>query len=386
MGKIRSIQVVNVRWFNATAWYGLYLSSLLRGAGHETLVLALPGTATFRKAEEWGLEPLALPLNSLGPLELPRLHGRLARLLGDFKPQLVNCHRGESFALWGLLKRRGGYALVRTRGDRRPPKNNLPNRLLHKRAADAVIATNSGTARDLIAGLGLAPEKVFTVLGGVDTGRFYPDKAAGAALRASLGIAPEEFVLGLLGRLDPVKGHEVLIRAAGEAQRARPERRLRLLCIGADSHLSKADLEGLAERAGLGGSILVTGRVDKVADYINALDLGVLASVGSEAIARAALEIMACQVPLLSSDVGVMPDLLPREELAPVHDAGALARGIVKGLDDPAWLERLRASGRAALAGLTPEAFLRQTLQVYAYALEKSGRVSPDEKSPGCGV
>ena len=38
---LRVIQVVNVRWFNATAWYGLFLSRLLKDAGHEVLVLGL---------------------------------------------------------------------------------------------------------------------------------------------------------------------------------------------------------------------------------------------------------------------------------------------------------------------------------------------------------
>ncbi|MDP3425791.1 MAG: glycosyltransferase family 1 protein, partial [Humidesulfovibrio sp.] len=41
-------QVVNVRWFNATAWYGLYLSRLLQEAGHRVVVLTLDGTESHR--------------------------------------------------------------------------------------------------------------------------------------------------------------------------------------------------------------------------------------------------------------------------------------------------------------------------------------------------
>lgn len=369
MHKIRSIQVVNVRWFNATAWYGLYLSRLLRQAGHPTMVLTLPDTAAFHKAEEWGLEPVALPMNSVRPFDLPYIYGKIARLTEDFKPQVVNCHRGESFFLWGLLKGRGNYALVRTRGDQRPPKNSLSNRMLHKRSADALIATNSLTAKSFEETLRVSPEKVFTILGGVDTGRFYPDNAAGAALRDKLSIAPDEFVLGLLGRLDPVKGHEVLIQAVGMAKRAHPEKKLRLICIGEESNLKNADLNAMARAAGIAQDLLITGLVERVQDYINALDLGVLASVGSEAIARAALEIMACQVPLLSSDVGVMPDLLPRELLVPQNDAEAMAQGIISCLEEPARLAHLRECATAAMSALTPESFLQKTLSVYEYAL-----------------
>ena len=54
MSSFRSIQVVNVRWFNATAWYGLELARLLNAAGHESRVVALADTETFAKAEEMG--------------------------------------------------------------------------------------------------------------------------------------------------------------------------------------------------------------------------------------------------------------------------------------------------------------------------------------------
>lgn len=372
MREIRSIQVVNVRWFNATAWYALYLSRLLRRAGHPTLVLALPDTAAFRKAEEWGLEPVGLPLNDLNPLALPGLYGELARLVNEFKPQVVNCHRGESFILWGLLKKHGAYALARTRGDQRPPRNSFANRLLHNQTADAIIATNSATARSFTENLKTDPDKIFTILGGVDTSRFFHDKAAGTALRERLGITRDEFVLGILGRLDPVKGHGVLIRALGEAKKSRPGKKLRLLCIGAESNLKNAELELMAAGAGVSAELIITGLVDEVRDYINALDLGVLASTGSEAIARAALEIMACRVPLLSTDVGVMPDLLPRDVLVPLDDAGAMARGLVKCLDDPAWLERLRECGDTAMNGLSPDDFLHNTLAAYEYALRNN--------------
>ena len=55
MSSFRTIQVVNVRWFNATAWYGVELARLLNAAGHESRVVALEGTDTFRKAQELGL-------------------------------------------------------------------------------------------------------------------------------------------------------------------------------------------------------------------------------------------------------------------------------------------------------------------------------------------
>jgi glycosyltransferase involved in cell wall biosynthesis len=127
----------------------------------------------------------------------------------------------------------------------------------------------------------------------------------------------------------------------------------------------------MARKAGIGPELLITGLVDRVQDYINALDLGVLASIGSETIARAALEIMACQVPLLSSDVGVMPDLLPPDALFPASDENALAGGLIKCMDDAAWRAHLRECGREAIKGLGPDDFLQRTLSVYENAMRK---------------
>ena len=376
--KLRIIQVVNVRWVNATAWYALFLSRLLKEAGHEVLVLGLEGTGSFDLARKWGLKPQGLPLNSGNPFTLISLYRRLGALLRGFRPHVVNCHRGESFVLWGLLKKkslgRGAsippFALVRTRGDRRPLKNNAVNRALHAGLADAVIATNSEIARSLEQDAGVPPVKVHTILGGVDENIFYPDREAGQTVRQSLGYSGRDFVLGLLGRLDEVKGHAVLIRALGRIKAEQPGAfNFKLLCIGADSALKAADIEAMLAREGLAGEGLVTGRVENVRAYINALDLGVLASVGSEAIARAALEIMACEVPLLSSDIGVMPDLLPGDLLLPAGDAGALALALERCGRSPEHLESLRRAGAERISGLKSGDFLRETLKVYADCL-----------------
>ncbi|MDR2892097.1 MAG: glycosyltransferase [Deltaproteobacteria bacterium] len=371
--KLRIIQVVNVRWVNATAWYALFLSRLLARAGHEVLVLGLEGAKSFALAEEWGLAPRALPLNSANPFRQAALYADMAKLVRDFQPQVVNCHRGESFALWALLRSRlpraSRYGLVRTRGDQRPIKNNFVNRRLYA-GADALIATNSRIAVSMERDLGADASKVFTILGGVDKTVFYPDPAAGAKARQKYGFAPDDFVVGLLGRLDPVKGHAVLIEALARLrQKHGPACAIKFFCLGDDSHLTKADLRAMLEAAGLADQSVISGRVDDVAACLNALDLGVLASVSSEAIARAALEIMACGVPLLSSDVGVMPDLLPLDRLTPAGDAAALALALERYRQNRDELEELRSICQRRIAGLKSGDFLTATLDVYRSCL-----------------
>jgi len=379
---LRIIQVVNVRWFNATAWYGLSLARLLQDSGHEVRVLGLPGTESFARAEDMGLDVLPLHLNTTNPLHQFFLLHRMRALLREFKPHVVNCHRGEGLVLWGLCKSLGHpFALIRTRGDQRPPKANSVNRALHARLVDALIATNSRTAeqcRELLgvrpgglqdSGQDSGPDKLFMIPGGVDTARFAPDPAGRAVVRRKYGFADDDMVVGLLGRLDTVKGQKELIDAVRRVREGEDfserRKRIRLMLMGFPTSLSQEAVQGWIQEAGLSSAAVITGKVDDVAAHINAMDMGIIASQGSEAIARAAFEIMACGVPLAGTDVGVMPDLLSAEALVPVGNTGALAALLERGLCDSAFLPALREQQGLRMQTLSNACFLEQTLEVY---------------------
>lgn len=374
---MRTIQVVNVRWYNATAWYGVTLAHCLQKAGHESLVAGLAGTPPLEKARALGLPTVELPFNSQTPGKLVELWQGMDGLVRDFRPDVVNCHRGEAFVLWALLKMRHNFALVRTRGDRRLPRGGAVNRWLHCRAADAVIATNSLMTRHFAEVLHVPSDRLYTILGGVDTNRFHADREAGAEVRRQYGYTDEDIVMGLLGRMDDVKGiRESIVALARARERSAEAGRIRFLIIGFDSEFSTADVARWTREQGLGelGDIVtVTGRVDRPEAVINALDFGILASLGSEAIARAALEIMASGVPLISSTTGVMPDLLPEEYCFAPCDTEAMAGRMIQATDK-GWRDALAGVclDRIFKGGLRLEDFLEASLEVYDKALRSS--------------
>ena len=374
---MRTIQVVNVRWYNATAWYGVTLAHCLQKAGHESLVAGLAGTPPLEKARALGLPTVELPFNSQTPGKLVELWHGMDGLVRDFRPDVVNCHRGEAFVLWALLKMRHNFALVRTRGDRRLPRGGAVNRWLHCRAADAVIATNSLMTRHFAEVLHVPSDRLYTILGGVDTNRFHADKDAGAEVRRQYGYTDDDIVMGLLGRMDDVKGiRESIVALARARERSSEAGRIRFLIIGFDSEFSTADVARWTREQGLGelGDIVtVTGRVDRPEAVINALDFGILASLGSEAIARAALEIMASGVPLISSTTGVMPDLLPEEYCFAPGDTEAMAGRMIQATDK-GWRDALAGVclDRIFKGGLRLEDFLEASLKVYDKVLRSS--------------
>jgi len=361
---MRIIQVANVRWFNATSWYALYLARLLRDAGHQALVLALPGTETHEKALAWGLDVRTLPLNSSNPLTVAGLYRDLSRIVRVFRPDAVNCHRGESFWLWGLLKRRyGSFRLVRTRGDQRLPKHDPVNRWLHAGVADAVVATNSVMFGHFREHFSIPQGHLHRILGGVDRDKFAFSAEGRAQVRAEYGFGENDVVVGLLGRFDEVKGQRELIRAVADL-RARGLTQVKLMLAGFESATSEDEVRGWIAAAGLAEATVLTGHRQDVANLISAMDLGVVASKWSETIARAALEIMSCGVPLIGTTVGVMPDLISGRALFPPADEKAMAETIAWAL--PEAVRRGLASTQArTMASLSGNDFLEQTLAVY---------------------
>ena len=364
---MRVVQVVNVRWFNATAWYGVELARLARDAGHQSLVVGLAGSAPLARAQALGLATRALPLNSKNPLAYPALFAAMARLLDDFKPDVVNCHRGEAFFLWALLRLYKPFALVRTRGDQRLPKNTWLNRWLHSRMADAVIATNTRMQQHFIRSMGLEPQRTHCILGGVDTSRFVFNPAARERVRAQLGYGPQHTVLGLLGRFDHVKGQRECLESLALLKQ-QGHTHVRLLLIGFSTAVDEAEVRAWIRELGLEAETHISGLVDDVPAYISATDIGLVTSLASETIARAALEIMACNRPLLSTAVGVMPDLLPPEALCQPGSAAALAALVHKALGDPDWLEIVQSLCAERLRFLTSDFFCNETLAVYRQA------------------
>ena len=373
---LRIFQVVNVRWFNATAWYALFLSRLLREAGHQVRVLGLAGTDSFAKAAEWGLDPEPLPLASKNPLDYPGLFLTLRRLVRDFQPHLVNCHRGEAFALWAALRRLDpSFALVRTRGDQRPPRADPVNAFMHARLADAVICTCSSIADSLRTRLHVPPDKLHTIEGGVDTRIFYPDPQGREAYRNAWGLSPDHLAVGLIGRFDAVKGQRELIATFARLLQevGTPLRsRLRLVLAGfATSNISEEQVVAWAREAGIMDQVILPGRCPDTRAMMCALDLGVVASLGSETIARVALEIMACGVPLVGTRVGVMPDLLSAEALAPPGDIAAMTALLNRFACDPSFAVQLCGEQRQRMAILTEGCFYARSMHAYHSALQQ---------------
>ncbi len=376
MKKLKILHIANVRFYNATMWYAFFLSKKLEELGHESKVLTLEGTLSDKKAKEFGISQISMPFNQKKLAQLPKIYKFIEEEIKNMRPDIVNCHRGELFPLFVYLKKKYGYKLVRTRGDQRPVKNNIFNNYFYTKASDAVIGTNSTIEKNFLENLKIEKSKVFSIVGGVDTDTFYEDKEKRIIARQEYNYSDTDCVLGLLGRLDPVKGHKEAIYALARAVEHGADN-LKLCIIGFDEITKAKDFYALANELGVESRVHITGKVEDVNKVLNMCDIGFLPSIGSEAIARAALEFIACNVPLISSNVGVMPDLVLEEGRFKTAHIESMAQSLFtvsRALDairhkeyteERSLLERVQSYQQELLKELSLEKFAQKSLEVY---------------------
>jgi D-inositol-3-phosphate glycosyltransferase len=176
--------------------------------------------------------------------------------------------------------------------------------------ADRLIASTDDEARDLVRLYGADPAKVRTIAPGVDLDLFTPGSTARA--RRRLGLRRDALTLLFVGRIQPLKAPDVLLRAAALMQEDPAlAGRLQIVVLGAPSGSGLARphyLESLRDELDLGDVVQFRPPVSRaaVADYYRAADLTVVPS-HNESFGLAALESQACGTPVVAAAVGGLP-------------------------------------------------------------------------------
>lgn len=180
---------------------------------------------------------------------------------------------------------------------------------------------------------GMPPERISVSYNPIDTVRLHPDVAWRARTRAALRFAPEDIVVGFVGRIEPAKGPDVLALAAAHAMNADP--RIRILWVGAGTW--SAGLHQHIETSGHKDRHVLTGWVPDAHPYYVAMDVLALPSTYSETFGRVSVEAQACGVPVIASDLAGIPETLVvggTGQLVPPGDVHAWTNALLRMTDD----------------------------------------------------
>jgi len=204
---------------------------------------------------------------------------------------------------------------------------------LGSRFADLIIVNSSAGYQRHIA-MGFPAEKMVVIPNGVNTGEFRPDEVARQKQRSQWSIGNDRKLVGIIGRLDPMKDHDLFLQAASLVSRVRSD--VRFVCVGGGPPQYAESLRANAAVSKLSDQVLWAGAMDNMPSAYNALDLLVSASV-AEGFSNVIAEGMACGVPCVVTDVGDSAWLVGDTGIVvPPSDARALAEGLLTILDsDP---------------------------------------------------
>jgi glycosyltransferase involved in cell wall biosynthesis len=261
----------------------------------------------------------------------PGVVARLAARLRSDRVDLVHAHQCTPWFYAALARLLHGRPrlLLEEHGRFHPEISKslriLVNRLLIRRLTHMFVAVSSDIRERLVTYEGLARDTIRVVYNGT---RPVPTLAPGdrAALRRELGYSGDDFVIGAIGRLDPIKNLPLLVRAFGILRQR--HRNLRLLIVGEGPERHR--IEALVRECGLASSVQLTGFRNDTRRLMGAIDLFAMASF-SEGTSMAILEAMSAGLPIVVSAVGGNPEVIRHGQtglLFPSDDVDALVEAI----------------------------------------------------------
>jgi glycosyltransferase involved in cell wall biosynthesis len=374
---MRILITSNVRWWNAEAAYAATLARELLNAGHKVWVLTLPNSLNETKLRNWNLPIITdIPLSSSNPWQLWQAYRRLQSLIEEQQIQVVNAHRSEGFPLLVLLRQRlKSFALIRTRGTTRPLRDHWLNRKLHEDWIESVIVPAQVIASQLRQVLNLPSERLQVIYYPVNPSSI--DSQGESEAQQSrlecldrLGIPRHCRVIGIVGRIRPVKGQRILLKSFATLRKRFPD--IVLLMLYRDTNETEAEWQGLLQdlvESNLQQSVYLYGYREDVLEIMRHTDIGVVSSVDSEVICRVAVEFFSVGTPVVAFPTGALPEIIQdgvTGRIAKDKSAEALAEILEWMLESP---ERIAEFGKNArqqsLERFDPNKLLEQTLSVY---------------------
>ncbi len=372
--RLNVLQLINVRWYNACAYYAVSLSLALRRRGHKVIVAGDPSSPPLLKAKELGLSVYEdLSLSYTSPWMIAYNVKRMRDLIESEGIDIINAHRGEGHLVAALAKKslKRAVPLVRTRGDVRAPKGSFLNRYLNSALTDKIITTCGVLRESYIKNLRMPDEKVTTVPVGIDHDFFSP-RESDTTWKERLSIPEGNLVVGMVGRLSPVKGHEYLIQAADHVLKRLP--RVTFIICGGDAQISAQQLKDAVRGRNIEENFRFLGRVKDVREIISLFDVGVVPSVGSETICRVALEYMSMGKPVVGTKVNAVPEVIQHQLNGLVvepKNPQELASAIIELLRDQGKRKNFGENSRSiVMEKFTLDLFAQKTEEVYLSLLD----------------
>jgi len=358
------LRILHALTHSKVAGAEINMARLCRGlldAGHEVLVVVRPGSPLCELLRRLDIPYRRVPLG--GKVNLLAL-ARLARVLRQWRPDVLNTHNSTASQWGGLAGRLTGVPVV----------SHVQG--IHYTctlwtcygASQRLIACSDAVRRHTI-GAGLPANRVRRVYNAVDPDAFEPEGSRDV-VRAALGLQVGELAVGTFAHLSEKKGHADLLMAVAKIAGTAPQ--FKLFCVG-DGPL-REELPRLAADLGIEHRVRFLGYRTDIPDVMHAMDLMVLPS-HREPFGIVYVEAMLAALPVIACNAGGAPEVIVDGEtgrLVPPRNPEALAAALEK-LLRAAPVQRAamgEAGRRRALEFFTLDRMVDETVAVYRECLD----------------
>lgn len=257
---------------------------------------------------------------------------RLALLLRGLRPDVIYSFLDVPNILSALLRPAIGRPRliwsIRAAGMEMRHYDWLSRMVVHAESslgycADGIIA-NSFAGLEWAERRGFPAERIQVIENGIDTEYFQRSEAGRAMLREEWGISATVPLVGIVGRLDPMKDYPNFLAACARLLRAHAAPRF--VCVGGGRAEVLARLRAFADAQGMGDRVVWAGVRGDMPSVLSALDIFVSASAFGEGFPNVVGEAMSCGVPCVVTDVGDSARIVDGlGVVVPARDAEALA-------------------------------------------------------------
>jgi len=302
----------------------------------------------------------------------------LKHLITKRRPLVTHVH-GTTAGVFESLKPLTAHGMQRTFRERYWSWISLERQKIMWSSSDKLLCVSSGVAEELQHLYGITSEKLEVVYNGVDVEYFKPaNKRERSRIREKLGIRDDAPFLLYVGHLSPRKGIRFLLKAVPEVLSEFPNATFALVG-GTPKFVKRKDYLqtwiGMAEKLKVQRNVLFLGEVghNETLTYYQAADVFVFPTL-YEGLAKALLEAMACELPIVATKIGGNGDAIANGKngfLVNPYDSEELSSAVIEVLSNPSFGEQLGKNARqTACRSFTWEGVAKRIHSVYEEVLK----------------
>jgi glycosyltransferase involved in cell wall biosynthesis len=337
------------------SWGGLEIYIIrtvekLMELGHDVSIACLPNSNIENQAREKGIK--VLPVIHKGFRRLKSIF-KLKKFLSQNNIDVIHTHLSND--LWVLvpaLKLSGSKAkLTLSKGlESGVSKKDLFHRFLYNRV-DKIIAVSNFIKSNVLKTCPVDESRVMVIPDAIQLEKYNPDLFDKKNVKKELGFDESQIIIGMVGRMSPGKGHEILFESARRLMNSDWKNKIKFLVVGGAS-FGEEDYEKKlladAEKYGLKEIMEFTGFQSNTPYYLSAMDILAFPS-NEESFGGTLLEAMAMKLPVAASDSGGVPDIVINGVtglLIPRNNPDALTKALIQLIENKELRDTMGNNGR----------------------------------------